>query len=127
MRIRERVSRLLRRRGLLPDEVDEAVLSGADGPLLSWQAAAASGRIAVGPRAGWRVLRVGGVPVALPPIGQCTDADGYNLHAGVQVPAGQRERLLSLCKYMLRPPLNQDRLELLPDGRRRGGRRRGRS
>jgi hypothetical protein len=117
VRIRDRIRRLLRKRGLLPEGVDEALLGGPDGPLLSFQAAAAGGRIAVGPRAGWRVLRVGGVPVSLPPTGLCADADGDNLHAGVHVPAGQRGRLLSLCRYVLRPPLSQDHLDRLPDGR----------
>ncbi len=37
---------------------------------------------------------------------------GFDLHAGVSVPAGDRERLEHLCRYVLRPPVAQDALEL---------------
>jgi hypothetical protein len=116
VRIRVRVLRLLRRAGLDPEQVEE---QDAQGDLLSqWQAASLQGRIAVGQRAGWRVVRVGAQPVAVPPLGKglCADVDGYNLHAGVHVAAGQRPRLESLVRYMLRPPFAKDRLERLEDG-----------
>jgi hypothetical protein len=43
-------------------------------------------------------------------------ADGFDLHAGIVVPAGARDRLERLCRYALRPPVGQDRLQLTPDG-----------
>ena len=115
--LRKRLLRLLGRRGLDPEQVDEQV---AQGDLLAgWQAAALTGRIIVGPRAGWQVCRIGGQPVAMAPRGKglCADADGVNLHAGVHVPAGQPQRLERLLRYLLRPPLIRERLSLLPDGR----------
>jgi len=39
---------------------------------------------------------------------------GFDLHAPVTVPAGDRERLAQLCRYLCRPPLGQQRLR---DGR----------
>jgi hypothetical protein len=45
------------------------------------------------------------------------EADGYNVHAGVFVPARARATLERLCRYMLRPPLARDRLTLGADGR----------
>jgi len=42
---------------------------------------------------------------------------GFDLHAGVAVPAGYRERLEHLCRYVLRPPIAQDALTIGPDGR----------
>lgn len=41
---------------------------------------------------------------------------GFDLHAGIVVPAGGRGRLEWLCRYALRPPLGQDRLPLMPNG-----------
>ncbi len=42
---------------------------------------------------------------------------GFDLHAGVVVPAGARECLERLCRYALRPPVGQDRRQLTPDGK----------
>ena len=65
---KKRVLRLLRRRGFAPDEAEpEALADGDSGSLLfGWQAAGLQDRVALGPRAGWRVLRVGGHTVQLP-------------------------------------------------------------
>src|SRR5262245_38904130 len=35
--------------------------------------------------------------------------DGFDLHANVRVPPNDRARLEHLCRYLLRPPLVQDR------------------
>src|SRR5262249_56941756 len=43
--------------------------------------------------------------------------DGFDLHANVWVPPNNRARLEQLCRYLLRPPLAQDRLRLRTDGR----------
>jgi hypothetical protein len=42
---------------------------------------------------------------------------GFDLHAGRIVRADDRAGLERLCHYLCRPPLAQERLELLPDGR----------
>jgi len=44
---------------------------------------------------------------------------GFDLHASVVVGAKRRDRLEALCRYVLRPPVSDERLEALPDGRYR--------
>ena len=39
-------------------------------------------------------------------------ANGFDLHAGLVVPAGQRDRLERVCRYALRPPVAQERIHL---------------
>jgi hypothetical protein len=41
---------------------------------------------------------------------------GCDLHAGVTVAGDDRRRLEQLCRYLLRPPISQERLTLRPDG-----------
>ena len=41
----------------------------------------------------------------------------WRFHANVWVPPHDRARLEQLCRYLLRPPLAQDRLQLRADGR----------
>jgi hypothetical protein len=40
----------------------------------------------------------------------------FDLHAGVRVSAHDRERLERVCRYALRPPVAQDRLQLTAEG-----------
>lgn len=42
--------------------------------------------------------------------------DGFDLHANVAVPAGDHSRLEHLARYVLRPPVAQEALELTPSG-----------
>ena len=42
---------------------------------------------------------------------------GFSLHAGVHLHANDREGLAHLCGYGARPPLTQERLFLLPEGK----------
>jgi hypothetical protein len=44
-------------------------------------------------------------------------SEGFDLHANVAVRAGEDERLEKVCRYILRPPVAQDALEVTPDGR----------
>lgn len=83
------------------------------------QGAAVLGRIATGARAGNRVMRVGATatPTDMLADGELHAAGGgFDLHAAVVVPAGDRERLEHLCRYVLRPPLAENALERAPDG-----------
>ena len=71
--------------------------------------------VALGDRAGAPVRRLGtqAEEDETPALGRChARQDGFDLHAGVLVPAGQRERLERVCRYVLRPPVAQDRLSL---------------
>jgi hypothetical protein len=42
---------------------------------------------------------------------------GFSLHAGVHLHANDREGLMHLCGYGARPPLTQERLSSLPEGK----------
>src|SRR5204863_3094565 len=42
--------------------------------------------------------------------------DGFDLHGAVTVAGQDRDRLEQLCRYLLRPPIAQERLALRPDG-----------
>jgi len=48
---------------------------------------------------------------------QAAYLEGFSLHAGVHLHANDREGLAHLCGYGARPPLAQNRLSQLPDGR----------
>jgi hypothetical protein len=48
---------------------------------------------------------------------QAAYLEGFSLHAGVHLHANDREGLAHLCGYGARPPLSQERLSRLPDGR----------
>jgi hypothetical protein len=45
------------------------------------------------------------------------EVQGFNIHAGVSIRAGDREGLERLCRYASRAPLSLERLSLLEDGR----------
>jgi hypothetical protein len=120
--IARRVTRLVERRGLAGRAGDgEACdLWSEEAPVLAAVAAASiDGRVAIGPRAGARVRRYGDPPddVAPTTLGPChARADGFDLHAGLVVRAGHRDRLERVCRYALRPPLAQERLHRTGDG-----------
>ena len=122
-RIVARVQRLLRRRGLDPWEADgvQADPLVDESPALAGiSSASVQGRIALGPRAGARVWRLGDDPDApwvLSTVPRHAHLAGFDLHANVAVPATDRARLEQLCRYLLRPAVAQDRLRRLDDGR----------
>ncbi len=110
----------------MEEEVHPADPLAAQAPLLAAvRGASVTGRLATGPRAGARVRRLGSDPEteagAPAPSGRSgatphAHLDGFDLHAGVFVPAGGRRRLEHVVRYVLRPPIAQTALELLPDG-----------
>jgi len=107
-RVARKVLRVLRRRGLLDETVledaaaDEPALTG----LLAESVAFPSARIVDPGRA-----RPATDPAWLGSVA------GFNLHAGVALSALDRDGRERLCKYLLRPPLSDDRLSLREDGR----------
>ncbi|OFW24881.1 MAG: hypothetical protein A3G21_02535 [Acidobacteria bacterium RIFCSPLOWO2_12_FULL_66_21] len=116
------IMRRLERRGLGPGD-GEAGAPDAwtdEAPVLAGLAAASvQGTIALGPRRGARLRRLGDAaePVETSAPGHChARANGFDLHAGLVVPAGQRERLERIVRYTLRPPVPQERLHLTGDG-----------
>jgi hypothetical protein len=121
--IAKRIDRLLRRQGLAPDE--DASAPGdpmaEDAPLLAaLSRASVVGQSLLGRRPGAPVLRVGQDPDA-PWVTASSPRHahlaGFDLHANRTVRADDRQGLERLCQYLLRPPLAQERLAILPDGR----------
>jgi hypothetical protein len=117
-----RIDRLLRRRGLTP--VDSAA-QGPDpvaenAPLLAaLSRASVAGQSLLGRRPGARVFRVGRDPDApwvMSSGPRQAHLGGLDLHANRTVRAHDRAGLERLCHYLLRPPLAQERLEILRDG-----------
>ena len=43
-------------------------------------------------------------------------ANGFDLHAGLVVPEGQRDRLERVCRYALRPPVTHERIHVTDEG-----------
>jgi len=71
-------------------------------------------RIAFGPRAGRKVLTLRGAMPREAPARQplCADIDGFSLHAAVRVEADDRKRLEQLSRYITRPALSDERVQL---------------
>ena len=116
---RRRILRLLRRRGLLDDEGEQELGLEAPPALLDLAEVGVRGRAATGRRAGSRLRRIGADPDApwVPPGGRRhAHVEGFDLHAAVAVREQDREGLERLARYILRPPVAQDRLALRDDG-----------
>ena len=108
--------KFLTRKGFLIEEQGMSYLADTDpesalGPL---RAAACTYRIALGPRAGQKVLSFQTVPTqAAPPTPQrCVNEHGFSLHAEVCCTADQRKKLEHLCRYITRPAIANERLTL---------------
>jgi len=110
----KRIHKWLRRRGLLQDDGEEPTAS-EDG-LAELAASAASGTT---PPAGpeWRrgalpLVRV--APALDKPL--CASQDGFTLHAATRAGAIDTRGREALLKYVLRPPIAQERVTQGPDG-----------
>ncbi len=121
--IEGRIERLLARRGVSDggEGFDAPDRYADEAPALAGLAAASvRGVAALGARAGVPVRRWGDA-IDLPdppPLGRWHARQrGFDLHAGIVIPADARDRLERLCRYALRPPVGQDRLQLTPDGK----------
>jgi hypothetical protein len=102
-----RLLRLLTRQGYLVEEQGVRYLAGIEAAqaLTPLQAASYTYRIAMGPRAGQKVLSLQTVSSrgesATPAL--CANAHGSSLHAAVRCDADQRTELEQLCRYITRP------------------------
>jgi len=115
--VAERVIRLLVRRGVLDEtstEVDP--LTDQEPVLAGLLQASVLGTSAVGDRAGQRIRRVLSDPASGQRTGRlCFASRGFSLHAARREKAEHRERLEELVRYVLRPPLANNRLKWLSD------------
>jgi hypothetical protein len=115
-----RLMKMLTRRGVLVEDTGRSWLAepdadGDEAPTLRpLQAAAVTYRIAFGSRAGQKVLTLrGAMPrevTARQPL--CADVDGFSLHAAVRIEAHERRRLERLCRYITRPALSDERIQV---------------
>ncbi|MDP1951946.1 MAG: transposase [Nitrosomonas sp.] len=91
-----------------------------DAALAPLQSAACTYRIALGPRAGQKVLTLRTAPAQsaqLQPVDACcVNAHGFSLHAGVRCAMNQRDKLERLCRYITRPAIADERLARNQDG-----------
>ena len=76
-------------------------------------------QVVLGQPGGARASRLGQLTEEgeAPTPGRChARSNGFDLHAGLVVPARQRDRLERVCRYALRAPLSQERLSVTGDG-----------
>jgi hypothetical protein len=85
-----------------------------DSALAPLQVAACTYRIALGPRAGKKVLTLQTIPNRVAPLTpqRCVNEQGFSLHAEVRLAINQRHKLEHLCRYITRPALANERLTL---------------
>ncbi len=117
--VRKRVLRLLVRRGLLCEEAGDGLGESETPRLHALYAASVRQRVAMGRRAGVAVLRLAdgsAVTAAQPKRRRQARLGGFDLHANTSVRAKNRPKLERLCRYLLRPPVAEDRLSFAPDG-----------
>jgi hypothetical protein len=125
-RASKRILRFLQRRKVItlvtaPGDGEVTVVGdetmGEKDPLLAKLLAAATATPA-GPANKRKPLRIVLDPDECP-VGKgslCAQTQGFNLHAQTKVAANDTQGRLVLCKYILRPPLANDRLKILDDG-----------
>jgi len=104
---------MLTRRGYLIEEQGMTYLAEAEpGGTLTVLAASYAYRIALGPRAGQKVLSLQPVCSREKKFTQalCANAHGFSLHAGVRCGVDQRQHLERLCCYVTRPALAHGRI-----------------
>jgi hypothetical protein len=117
--VRKRVLRLLVRRGLLCEEAGDGLGESETPRLHALYAASVRQRVAMGRRAGATVLRLAdgsAVTAARPKCRRQARLGGFDLHANTSVREKNRPKLERLCRYLLRPPVAEDRLSFAPDG-----------
>ena len=119
---RRRIERVLQRFGFeldLPDALPPSLEPDPDDALPLFQAASIRGCDSSGNQVPRVLGPVLGSKLAIPPPPPplVHDEAGFSLHAGTAVAAEERNRLESLIRYVTRPPISLDRLEVLPNGK----------
>ena len=127
-RTSKRILRFLQRRGVItlvtaPGDGEVTVVTdetiGEKDPLLArLLAAATAGAPPAGPAKQRKPIRIVLDPDAHPVAkgNLCGQHAGFNLHAQTKVAANDKKGRETLAKYILRPPLANDRLKILDDG-----------
>jgi Putative transposase/Transposase zinc-binding domain len=111
-----RIERHLARQGLLGTSNDDLDLSGEGDPESNLASSAVSGQFPpAGPQwsGGLRPLRPQALAYDKP---LCASVDGFTLHAATRAGGLDTEGREALLRYVLRPPIAQERVEQRPDG-----------
>ncbi len=112
----KRVMKLLTRTGYLVEDQGMTYMAenDADSAMTPLQSAACTYRIALGSRAGQKVLTLQTVPSmdAQQNLQRCANVQGFSLHAEVRCALNQRNKLEQLCRYITRPAIANERLTL---------------
>ena len=121
-RVRARVLSALARRGVLSIRdaafLEPDVLSFDEPAMAVCYGDAIQGRLTFDEGTGQRLQRPRAFSEACEPrVPLSARSRGFDLHAGVALSAGDRLGLERLCRYIARPPIANDRLERLDDGR----------
>jgi len=117
----ERLVRVCARHGRSLDELDDASDElGLDQPALAaCYGASVSDLQLLGAAAGQRTRKLVHPVCKVPAPGEAlADVGGVNVHAGPAIDGRDRRRLERLCRYVARPPVAQERLELAADRQR---------
>jgi len=120
---RDKILELVGEHGLGADDYDAQLdlLAEQEPFLAECSAAAVTGTVASGRRAGRGVVRIRDELLAgcnddnIPD--RCANVDGFSVHANTSVRASDRKQLEKLARYAARPPITTERLEELSDGR----------
>jgi ribosomal protein S27E len=93
---------------------------GKGGPLDDLLGSSITYRIAVGARASQKLFTLQMVPPQLQGLeadpNGAAHADGFSLHAGIDIAPHQRPKLERLCRYVSRPPVATERMALSSTG-----------
>lgn len=119
-RLAERIGRTLERQGVLSRDAESSYLdfaAEAGGPMDDLLGHSITYRVAVGPRAGQKVFSLQAVSArAEEPRKEVARYAGFSLHAGIGIEAEQREKRERLTRYVSRPPVSVERLDLTAQG-----------
>ena len=112
----KRIMKLLIRTGYVIKEEGMTYMAEtdeSDNAMSPLQSAACTYRIALGPRAGQKVLSLQTVPSleALDRPQRCVNQQGFSLHAAVRCAMNQRNKLEQLCRYITRPAIANEQLK----------------
>jgi ribosomal protein S27E len=118
-----RVIRFLKKKGYFQDDHEQAVPEEEtiqEDLLPELQAASVRSRVAMGERRGQRVRRLGAL---MPGDFQselkgplCAATQGFSLHAATYCAPYQRGKLEKLCRYIARPAVSDERLQMQHNG-----------
>ena len=113
-----RILRLLRYKGVVEDDMINAdeTLTDEEPALAELAVASTLGRVPAGPALRKRdPIRLRKGPDLEHPKGLCATAHGFSLHAATTARADDDAGREALCKYILRPPIARENIQLVAD------------